>query len=147
MVALCWIKEVHKQWCVWIQKRVEVIRGIASPDIWFHVPSTSNPSDISTHSISFDHFDFVHWFHGPLAIKEISFICWDEIGKTWYTWLIWYIQLVMGLVKYLIVIITAHLKNCWGSPVTFWGLKEIFYLSWACNIYICRINYNRIRRK
>ena len=65
MVALCWIKEVHKQWCVWIQKRVEVIRGTASPDIWFHVPSTSNPSDISTHSISWPQFFLDHQENWP----------------------------------------------------------------------------------
>ena len=60
MVALWWIKEVHKQWGVWVQNRVEVIQGNTSPDIWFHVPSTSNPSDISTCSILLDHLDFVH---------------------------------------------------------------------------------------
>ena len=52
MVALWWIKEVHKRWGVWVQNKVEVIRGNTSPDIWLHVSSTSNSSDISTRSIS-----------------------------------------------------------------------------------------------
>ena len=66
MVALWRIK----RWGVWVQKRIEVIRGNASPGIWFHVPSTSNPSDISTSSISFDHLDFVNWFHGPQFLLD-----------------------------------------------------------------------------
>ena len=33
MVAQCQIKEVHKQWGEWVQKRIEVIRGNTSPDI------------------------------------------------------------------------------------------------------------------
>ena len=70
MVALWWIKEVYKRWGVWVQNRVEVIRGNTSPGIWFHVPSTSNPSDISTRSISLDHLDFVHWFHGPQFLLD-----------------------------------------------------------------------------
>ena len=63
MVALWWIKEVHKHWAIWVQNRIEVIRGNTSPDIWFHVPSTSNPSDTSTRSVSLDHLDFVDRFH------------------------------------------------------------------------------------
>ena len=70
MVALWWIKEVYKRWGVWVQNRVEVIRGNTSPGIWFHVPSTSNPSDISTRSISLDHLDFVHWFHSPQFLLD-----------------------------------------------------------------------------
>ena len=65
VVALRWMKEVHKRWGVWVQNRVEVIRGNTSTDIWFHVSSTSNLLDISTCSISLDHLDFVHCFHGP----------------------------------------------------------------------------------
>ena len=58
MVALWWIKEVHK----W---------GMTSSfDIWFHVPSRSNPSDISARSISVDHLDFFHWFHSPQFLSD-----------------------------------------------------------------------------
>ena len=71
MVALWWIKEVHKRWGVWVQNRVEVIWGITSSfDIWFHVPSRSNPSDISARSISVDHLDFFHWFHSPQFLSD-----------------------------------------------------------------------------
>ena len=55
MMALLRIKEVFKQWVVWVQNRVEVSRGNTSPYIWFHMPSTSNPSDICTRSISLVH--------------------------------------------------------------------------------------------
>ena len=59
MVALWWIKEVHKRWGVWAQNRVEVIRANTSSDIWCHVPFMSTPSDISTRSISLDHLSLV----------------------------------------------------------------------------------------
>ena len=59
MEALWWIKGVHKRWGVGAQNRVEVIRSNTSPDIWCHVPFTSNPSDISTLSISIDHLNFL----------------------------------------------------------------------------------------
>ena len=34
------------------------------------MPSRSNPSDISTRSISLNHLDFVHWFPGPQFLLD-----------------------------------------------------------------------------
>ena len=54
MVALQWIKEVHKLWGVWVQNREEVIQVI----------------HISTNSLSIDRLDFVHWFHDPQFLLD-----------------------------------------------------------------------------
>ena len=64
MVALWWIKQVDKRWNIWVQNRVHVIRANSSPANWFHIPSLSDPVDISTRSISLAHLDLLHWFHG-----------------------------------------------------------------------------------
>ena len=57
-------------WGVWFQNRVEVIQGNTSPGSWFHVPSTSNLSDISTRSISLNHLEFIHWLHGSRFLLD-----------------------------------------------------------------------------
>ena len=70
MVALWWIKQVEKRWNIWVQNRVNVIRANSSPDIWFHIPSSSNSADISTRSISLAHLDLLHWFYGPQFLLD-----------------------------------------------------------------------------
>ena len=70
MVAFWWIKQAEKRWNIWVQNRVNVIRANSSPDIWFHIPSSSNTADISTRSISLVHLDLLHWFHGPQFLLD-----------------------------------------------------------------------------
>ena len=65
MVGLWWIKQVEKRWNIWVQNRVNIIRANSSPGIWFHISSSSNPSDSSTHSISLSDLELLHWFHDP----------------------------------------------------------------------------------
>ena len=65
-----WIKQVEKRWYIWVQNRVNVIRADSSPDIWFHIPSSSNPAYISTRSMSLAHLDLLHWFHGPQFLLD-----------------------------------------------------------------------------
>ena len=65
-----WIKQVEKRWNIWVQNRVNVIRADSSPDIWFHIPSSSNPAYISTRFISLAHLDLLHWFHGPQFLLD-----------------------------------------------------------------------------
>ena len=71
MVALWWIKQLHKRWRVWVQNRVNIIRENTSPNNWFHVPSASNPSDVSTRSSSLCKLDLSLWFSGPQFLFDI----------------------------------------------------------------------------
>ena len=70
MVELWWIKEDHKRWSAWVQKRVDIIRSSTPSNIWFHVPSSSNPADISTCSSSLVHLHLSHWFMGPYFLSQ-----------------------------------------------------------------------------
>ena len=70
MEALWWIKQIEKRWNIWVQNRVNVIPANSSPDVWFHIPSSSNPVDIPTRSISLAHLDLLHWFHGPQFLLD-----------------------------------------------------------------------------
>ena len=64
VVALRWLKQKQKQWSVWVQNRVEVIRQHISLFTWHHVPTSVNLFDISTYSISLHKIGLlVHHFH------------------------------------------------------------------------------------
>ena len=63
-------KQVEKRWSIWFQSRVNVIRANSSPDIWFHIPSSSNPADTSIRSISLTHLDLLHCSHGPQFLLD-----------------------------------------------------------------------------
>ena len=69
-VALWWIQQKDKLWNVWVQNRVEIIREKTSSFIWFHVPTSLNPADISTRSISLYKFLDSSWFIGPPFLLE-----------------------------------------------------------------------------
>ena len=47
-ISLWWIKQTHKNWKVWVQNRVNVIRDNVAPERWFYVPTKINPDDIAT---------------------------------------------------------------------------------------------------
>ena len=70
MVAVWWIKQVQKCWNIWVRNRVNVIRANLLPDNLFHIPSSSNPADISTRSMSLAYLDLLHWFHGPQFLLD-----------------------------------------------------------------------------
>ena len=46
--SLGWIKQTHKNWKVWTQNRVNVIRDNVPPERWFYVVTKINPADIAT---------------------------------------------------------------------------------------------------
>ena len=74
MIALWWIKQNHKRWSAWVQKRVGVIRSSTPSNIWFHVPSSSNSADISTRSGSLIHLDLSHWFMSPYIFTKSNLL-------------------------------------------------------------------------
>ena len=47
-ILFWWIKQTHKNWKVWVQNRVNVIRDNVAPARWFYVPTKINPADIAT---------------------------------------------------------------------------------------------------
>ena len=48
-ISLWWIdKQTHKNWKVWVQNRVVVIRDNVPSQRWFYVPTKINPADIAT---------------------------------------------------------------------------------------------------
>ena len=41
-------KQTHKNWRVWVQNRINVIRDNVPPQRWFYVPTKINPADFAT---------------------------------------------------------------------------------------------------
>ena len=65
-IALWWIRQVNKEWKVWVQNRVEIIRDNVDCNNWFHVPTTVNPADICTRECSVAKLkDCSLWWNGP----------------------------------------------------------------------------------
>ena len=47
MIALYWISN-NKEWKIWVQNRVDIIKKVVSPDNWHNISSSVNPADIAT---------------------------------------------------------------------------------------------------
>ena len=43
MIALYWIK--NKEWEIWVQNRVDIIKKVVKPDNWHYISSSDNPAD------------------------------------------------------------------------------------------------------
>ena len=71
-----WIRQVRKDWKVWIENRVQVIRKNVAPEYWIYVPNDTNPADITTRLLSPNAFD--SWWKGPeflLHFENIGMPC------------------------------------------------------------------------
>ena len=65
-IVLWWIRQVHKEWKVWVQSRVEEIRENVDSKNWSHVPTALNPADICTRECSIKRLkECALWWNGP----------------------------------------------------------------------------------
>ena len=42
MIALYWIKN-NKEWKMWVQNRVDIIKKVVKPENWHYISSSDNP--------------------------------------------------------------------------------------------------------
>ena len=47
MIALYWMKN-NKEWEIWVQSRVDIIKKVVKPDNWHYILSSDNPAGIAT---------------------------------------------------------------------------------------------------
>ena len=45
-ITLCWIQHIGKEWKQFVENRVSKIRGLVSPNSWYHCPGIHNPADL-----------------------------------------------------------------------------------------------------
>ena len=65
-IVLLWIRQVHKEWKIWVQNRVEKIRDNVDSKNWFHAPTALNPADICTRECSLKRLKKCSfWWNGP----------------------------------------------------------------------------------
>ena len=68
-IVLWWIRQVHKEWKVWVQNMGEKIRENFDRKNWFHVPTALNPADICTRECSFKRLkECPLWWNGPMFL-------------------------------------------------------------------------------
>ena len=63
-IAIWWIKQCGKVWNVLIDNRVEKVRKMVLPSIWFFVPTGLNPADVGTHPASLENINLDFWLKG-----------------------------------------------------------------------------------
>ena len=63
-IAIWWIKQCGKVWNVLIDNRVENVRKMVLPSIWFFVPTGLNPADVGTHPASLENINLDFWLKG-----------------------------------------------------------------------------------
>ena len=76
--ALCWIKNVRKEWNPWVENRVNEIRTKTPIGQWRHVPGIINPADLATKKKRLAKVKEEElWLHGPefLRVKDAE---WPE---------------------------------------------------------------------
>ena len=79
------VKETDKNWKVWVQNRVNVIRDNVPPERWFYVPTKINPADIATRITN--PIKLVNnslWWNGPnfLITKQLEIPNQDNFTTT-----------------------------------------------------------------
>ncbi|CAL8117960.1 unnamed protein product [Orchesella dallaii] len=67
--ALYWIKNIGN-WGIFVQRRVEEIRRLSSPDDWRHVPGTLNPADLPSRGCTLEQLKTSEWWEGPNFLKS-----------------------------------------------------------------------------
>ena len=64
-IVLWWLK-LQKEWKLWVQNRVRIVRKNVSPDNWFYIATNSNPADVATRVRSPSCFSSCSlWWQGP----------------------------------------------------------------------------------
>ena len=70
-IVLWWIKQINKNWKVWINNRVNIIRKNIPPAKWFYVLTIENPADIATRiSNPLSLVNNLLWWRGPQFINS-----------------------------------------------------------------------------
>ena len=70
LIALWWIKQNHKTWKLWIQKRVQKIREKVNTEHWNYVISENNSADIAIRrSSSNSLLKNLLWWNGPSFLE------------------------------------------------------------------------------
>lgn len=66
-IALSWIHSSPHRWQTFVANRVSKIQDNLSPDRFFHIPGTENPSDcVSRGLLPSQILNHVLWWHGPM---------------------------------------------------------------------------------
>ena len=47
-IVLWWLKLIRKDWKLWVENRVQIVRKNVVPENWFYVPTDRNPADLAT---------------------------------------------------------------------------------------------------
>ena len=77
-ISLWWIRQVWKDWKVWIENRVQVIRKNVALEYCIYVPTDINPADITTRLLPPNTFVGCElWWKGPdfLQFENIGMPC------------------------------------------------------------------------
>ena len=77
-----------KDWKVWVESRVRVIRKNVAPEYWMYVPTDPNPVDVTTKLLSTDAFVSCEmWWKSPdflhLENSNMSFQKFLRPGEVW----------------------------------------------------------------
>ena len=76
-ISLWWIRQIRKDWKVWVQNRVQVIRKNAAPEYWMYVPTDNSPADVTTGLLSANAFVSCEmWWKSPgfLNLENIDML-------------------------------------------------------------------------
>ena len=77
-ISLWWIRQIRKDWKVWVENRVQIIRKNAGPEYWMYVLTDTNPVDVTTRMLSPNVFVSCEvWRKGPhfLYLENIDMQC------------------------------------------------------------------------
>ena len=71
---LWWLKLIRKDWKLWVENRVQIVRKNIAPEKWCYVPRDGNTADLATSSKSPVCLKgCLLWWQGPdvLQIQEV----------------------------------------------------------------------------
>ena len=47
-IVIWWLKLIRKDWKLWVENRVQIVRKNVATENWFYVPTDRNPADLAT---------------------------------------------------------------------------------------------------
>ena len=77
-ISLWWIRQIRKDWKVWVENRVQIIRKNVGPEYWMYVSTDTNPADVTTRMLSPNVFVSCEvWWKGSyfLYLENIDMQC------------------------------------------------------------------------
>ena len=78
-ISLHWIKNVKKEWKLWVNNRVMKIRSLTKPDYWKYINSKDNPADLATREILPKVIvNNKLWWSGPHFLASLSTEDWPR---------------------------------------------------------------------